>query len=259
VAQGGALTQTARISPLPRRQVSLRGLFAGKRGILFAVPGAFTPGCSKARARRAAAMNAPAAVRRKPCADAIRPRLPRASAPPQSHLPSFVRDAAKLREMGVDVVACVATNDQYAPRSRARNHSPSSRARIRPPAFPSADAPAHPASALATRSWVMQAWGESAGAAGKVRMLSDADGALTKALGQEKPSGVLTRSQRYSAIVVDNKIAAWNAEAAGGFECTLADALIAALPAVLKAAPVDPMEAFCESDPSADECRVYSD
>lgn len=30
-------------------EVSLRSLFAGKRGILFAVPGAFTPGCSKAR------------------------------------------------------------------------------------------------------------------------------------------------------------------------------------------------------------------
>jgi peroxiredoxin len=28
-----------------------------------------------------------------------------------------VRDAAKLREMGVDVVACVATNDQCAPSS----------------------------------------------------------------------------------------------------------------------------------------------
>jgi peroxiredoxin len=105
----------------------------------------------------------------------------------------------------------------------------------------------------------MHAWGESAGTAGKVRMLSDADGSLTKALGQEMASGVLTRSKRYSMIVVDNKVAAFNAEAAGGFECTLSDALVAALPAVLKAAPADPMEVFCETDPSADECRVYSD
>ena len=105
----------------------------------------------------------------------------------------------------------------------------------------------------------MHAWGESAGAAGKVRMLADAQGALTKALGTEMPSGVLTRSQRYSMVVVDNKVAAFNAESAGGFECTLSDALVAALPAILAAAPADPLEAFCATDPSADECRVYSD
>ena len=105
----------------------------------------------------------------------------------------------------------------------------------------------------------MHAWGEAAGAIGKVRMLSDADGALTKALGQEMASGVLTRSKRYSAIIVDNKVAVFNEEAAGGFDCTLAAALVAQLPAAMKAAPMDPLEKFCESDPSADECRVYSD
>ena len=60
--------------------------------------------------------------------------------------------------MGVDVVACVATNDAY----------------------------------------VMHAWGEQQKATGLVRMLSDSAGELTKALGQDKPSGVLTRSNRYS-------------------------------------------------------------
>ena len=104
----------------------------------------------------------------------------------------------------------------------------------------------------------MHAWGESQGAGGKVRMLSDADGALTKALGQELPTGVLTRSKRYSMIVVDNRVAAFNAESDGGFECTLSDALMKDLPKVL-AASVDPLEAFCATDPSADECRVYSD
>ena len=103
----------------------------------------------------------------------------------------------------------------------------------------------------------MHAWGEAQGATGKVRMLSDADGALTKALGQEKASGALMRSQRYSAIIVDNKVAAFNS-GADGMECTLADALVAQLPAVLAAAQ-DPLEAFCATDPSADECRVYSD
>ena len=104
----------------------------------------------------------------------------------------------------------------------------------------------------------MHAWGEAQGANGKVRMLADADGVLTKALGQEMASGVLTRSKRYSMIVVDNRVAAFNAEAAGGFECTLSDALMKELPKVL-AASVDPLEAYCATDPSADECRVYSD
>lgn len=31
----------------PGKKVNIKDLFAGKRGILFAVPGAFTPGCSK--------------------------------------------------------------------------------------------------------------------------------------------------------------------------------------------------------------------
>lgn len=107
-------------------------------------------------------------------------------------------------------------------------------------------------------SWVMHAWGESQGAGGKVRMLSDADGSLTKALGQEMSSGVLTRSKRYSMIVVDNRVAVFNAEADGGFDCTLSNLVMEQLPKVL-AESVDPLDAYCASDPSADECRVYSD
>jgi hypothetical protein len=38
-----------------------------------------------------------------------------------------VRDSAKLKEMGVDVVACVATNDQCAPQA-----SPNPRLRSAP-------------------------------------------------------------------------------------------------------------------------------
>ena len=123
--------------------------------------------------------------------------------------------APKLKEMGVDVIACLATND----------------------------------------AWTMQAWGEQQGAIGKVRMLSDVSGDLNMALGTTKPpSGMVTRSKRYSMIIVDNKVAAFHDGDANGSECTYADAILKSLPEVL-AKSVDPLEAFCAEDPSADECR----
>ena len=33
----------------PKTLVNIKDIFAGKRGVLFAVPGAFTPGCSNVR------------------------------------------------------------------------------------------------------------------------------------------------------------------------------------------------------------------
>lgn len=57
--------------------VSTRQFFAGKRAVLFAVPGAFTPTCS------------------------------------DDHLPGFVDHAAEILAKGVDVVACTAVNDAF--------------------------------------------------------------------------------------------------------------------------------------------------
>uniref|UniRef100_A0A2K5RKZ4 Peroxiredoxin-5 n=1 Tax=Cebus imitator TaxID=2715852 RepID=A0A2K5RKZ4_CEBIM len=61
----------------PGNKVNLAELFKGKKGVLFGVPGAFTPGCSK------------------------------------THLPGFVEQAEALKAKGVQVVACLSVNDAF--------------------------------------------------------------------------------------------------------------------------------------------------
>jgi peroxiredoxin len=61
-------------------------LFAGKKVIMFSLPGAFTPTCS------------------------------------QKHLPGYVKELAQLKAKGIDLVACLSVNDHWVMKYWAEAH-----------------------------------------------------------------------------------------------------------------------------------------
>jgi glutaredoxin/glutathione-dependent peroxiredoxin len=105
------------------------------------------------------------------------------------HLPGFVERAGEFSGKGVDEVACVSVNDAF----------------------------------------VMQAWGQQAGAEGKVTMLADGNGDFAKALGLTMDAskyGMGTRGQRWSAIVDDGVVKELNVEEPGAFSVSSADYML---------------------------------
>ncbi|XP_076835615.1 peroxiredoxin-5, mitochondrial isoform X2 [Brachyhypopomus gauderio] len=78
----------------PGRKVNMNELFQGEKGVLFAVPGAFTPGCS------------------------------------QTHLPGIVQKVEELRAKGVQEVACVSVNDAFVMAAWGREHGTRGKVRM---------------------------------------------------------------------------------------------------------------------------------
>ena len=138
------------------KEIGTDEIFKGKKVVLFAVPGAFTPTCSS------------------------------------KHLPGFVQDADAIKAKGVDTIVCLAVNDVF----------------------------------------VLGAWGKDQGVGDKVLLLADGSAAFTKALGLELDlvaRGLGVRSQRFALIAEDGKVTHLAVEAAGGFDVSRAEAILAAL------------------------------
>jgi len=95
------------------------------------------------------------------------------------HLPGYIGNADALKANGVDAIACVSVNDAF----------------------------------------VMQAWGESAGAGDAVEMLADGNGEFARATDLTLDGsgfGLGERSTRYSMLVEDGVISMLNVESNPG-------------------------------------------
>jgi peroxiredoxin len=108
------------------------------------------------------------------------------------HLPGFVDRADALRAKGVDEIAATAVNDVF----------------------------------------VMDAWGKSSAADGKVTMLADGNGEFVRALGLEfdgSAFGMGQRGRRFTMVVKDGVVEHLFVEQPGEFRVSSADHLLAAL------------------------------
>ena len=147
------LTKATAEGPKP---VTTDEIFKGRKVVMFAVPGAFTPTCSA------------------------------------KHLPGFVQNIDALKAKGVDEIVCMAVNDAF----------------------------------------VMGAWGKDQGVGENITMLSDGSAAFTTAMGLELDlvaRGLGVRSQRFAMVIDDGKVSHLAVEAAGGFDVSRAEAVLAAL------------------------------
>jgi len=94
IKEGDALPNVDLFEDTPANKVNLAQLSSGKKIIVFAVPGAFTPGCSK------------------------------------THLPGYVKKAEDLKKQGVSEIVCVAVNDPFVMAAWGKDHNTSGKIRM---------------------------------------------------------------------------------------------------------------------------------
>ncbi len=109
------------------------------------------------------------------------------------HLPGYISNVDALKAKGVDEIACLAVNDAF----------------------------------------VMGAWGDAQGAAGKVTMLADGSGDYTKALGMELDLtglGLGVRGKRFAMVVENGNVTQLAEEPnPGELDVSAAEKILAAL------------------------------
>jgi len=94
IKEGATLPSHVLFENDPKTKVNVKDLFAGKKGILFGVPGAFTPGCSK------------------------------------THLPGYINQAPELKKLGYDTIVCVSVNDPFVCQAWASQHKAEGRVKV---------------------------------------------------------------------------------------------------------------------------------
>ncbi|XP_058804201.1 peroxiredoxin-5, mitochondrial [Phymastichus coffea] len=94
IAVGSKLPAVDLYEDTPANKINLNQLSAGKKIIVFAVPGAFTPGCSK------------------------------------THLPGYIERADELKSKGYNEICCIGVNDPFVMAAWGKNQNAQGKVRM---------------------------------------------------------------------------------------------------------------------------------